>query len=316
MKILHVGDIAFVASTLSRRLNQKKHAALVLSKAKGELAYKSSQNIKVARNIFDELNLCRENLNAYDIIHDHYLINYFSLGLRLKNVNKPIVLHCHGSDTRPKNIIEKGIQRFVTGNHKFLLYSTPDLLENIQWFKGRCIYLPNPVDISDIAVQDRNKQERVLIFGTLNRLKETENLIGLIARSNLQLDIIDVGPDRKYFKHKMPKNVKFIKPVAQDEVTKLLSGYALVIGASQDGTIRTSELQSMALGIPTLFPFRYNDFYNESLPMPDDWQNNFEQYLGDRALGERQRQWVDLYHSTPVVVDQLVDIYNRIRSDS
>jgi len=312
MKILHVGNIASVGLNLCRELKKRGIEADLISKDKVTSSYQGN-GVYCVKNAFDEFRLCGIDLNQYDLFHDHYLINWGSLGLSVKKPKKPILLHCHGSDTRPKTALQKYIQRRVAALGKFLIYSTPDLLKNIEWFRGRKIYLPNPVAIVDKTSAVKRYDKRILIFTTLYKVKKTEDIFTLIKDLDFEFDMFDIGPDRSFYKRRAPRNVRLIKPIHKDQISEMLARYQLVIGGSQDGTIRMCELEAMAQGIPTLFPFQYNDFYPESLPMPDDWKQNMSDYFGDFTLGEQQRQWVEVYHSPSVVVDQLVKIYSRIK---
>jgi len=314
MKILHVGDISFVGSMLCREMRRRKLAAAVLSKAGGPLRDLKDPWIVYRKNFMDELNLCGIDPQEYDVIHAHYLINWGSLGLRLKNIKRPILLHAHGADLFPSTPLHRFIQRAVAAQSKFMLYSTPDLLKALTWFKGRTIYLPNPVEIPELPEADRPFGKRILIYGTLYRFKKIETLFPRIEQLPYQFDLIDFGPDSEYTRRRLPKNAVMIAPFPKSQVNKELIKYKLVLGGSQDGSIRMCELEAMALGIPTLFPFRYNDFYKEPLPMPGDWLKDIGKYVGDRSLGQQQRQWVERYHRVEVVVDQLLQIYERVKN--
>jgi len=312
MKVLHVGDIAFVGYTLCQELRDRGVEADLISKKKPLSKQTREQDwITWAKNVREEISLCGLDLSKYDLIHDHYLINLGSLGCKLKNKNVPVLLHCHGSDTRPQSILHKMIQHYVATQSKFLLYSTPDLLDNIKWFEGRTIYSPNPIRISDNQTPTEKYSKRVLIYATLNRVKQIENIFSTIKAVDATFDMIDLGPDRTYYRKLAPSNVQFIEPIAKDNIQSEITKYPLVIGGSQDGSLRMCELESMALGIPTLFPFKYDRFYPDALPMPDRYLENILAHLNDDDLGARQRQWVQTHHDVGTVVNQLMNIYEN-----
>jgi glycosyltransferase involved in cell wall biosynthesis len=312
MKILHIGDIAFVASALASELRRRGHEVVVLSKKKRSLTGGPIGGVRYFKDFLDELNWAGVDANDFDLIHVHYLINWGSLGLCFKKIKKPVILHCHGSDTRPKNALERSIQRHVAGKGRQLLYSTPDLKKNIKWFEGESTYLPNPVRCEAAIRYDQPPENRILIYGTLNRVKQTEKLFPFIERTTCQFDMIDIGRDRHFYKRRAPKNVRFLSQIRHELIPEFLKRYPLVIGASQDGTLRVCELEAMALGIPTLFPFRYHEFYETRLPMPEHWQPAVERYFGDEKLGGAQRAWTALFHSERVVVERLLTIYQGL----
>jgi len=314
MKILHIGDIAFVGSLLCRELRRKGIRADLISKHKGPLQPSRGEDwITYTSNPWEEFCLGGVNPDHYDLIHLHYLINWGALGFRLKVTKKPVVLHAHGCDTRPPTFFHQTAQRFVAGQGKALLYSTPDLLDNIYWFKGEKIYLPNPVAVEDCLEQPERYHNRVLIFATLYRLKKIEIIFEWIGGSEFFFDMIDYGPDRTYYKRIAPRNVRWIPPVRKEDVPRLIAMYPLVIGGSQDGTIRISELEAMALGVPTVFPFRYHGFYEEPLPLPHGNPMDLKGLLENRALGQRQKQWVKKYHDAGRVAEKLIAIYQQVR---
>jgi len=317
MKILHIGDPAFVASELSKRLRQIEIKSDVLRKI--SISDFSNDNpfwIKTFKSRLNFLFFIIKNLKNYNIIHCHYLVNFPTLVVRIINKNIPIILHAHGSDTRPKNIFTKIVQRLVATKSSILLYSTPDLKNNLSWFKGKLIYLPNPVDVSDKIPRVKRYKNRILIFTTLNKVKKIEKIFGVIGNSDFIFDIVDFGPDKDYYKKIAPKNVNFIKAIKHENVKNELLKYHLVIGGSQDGVIRVCELEPMSLGIPTLFPFKYNHFYPEPLPMLKFTAENIKKYFGDYELGKKQREWVKKYHDVKVITNKLIKIYGMILNKS
>ncbi|MDP8212473.1 MAG: hypothetical protein P9X22_04160 [Candidatus Zapsychrus exili] len=312
MKILHIGDIAFISYSLCQELQSRGIETTLLSKKKLDFNQTKNKNwILSSKNKIDELKLCNVDLKTFDVIHSHYLLNLGSIALAVQNPKKPIILHAHGCDTRPISFIHKLVQRFVASKAKVLLYSTPDLKKNMEWFKGEKIYLPNPIDIPSDKPETKKHKNKILIFTTLYKIKEIEKIFLEVENLNFNFDIIDDGPDADYYKGIAPANISFIKPFKKDDVNQELLKYQLIIGGSQDGTIRVCELESMALGIPTLFPFAYNDSYAEPLPMPETNEENILKCFGDYDLGEKQKIWVSKYHATEISVNKLLNIYSK-----
>jgi hypothetical protein len=132
-----------------------------------------------------------------------------------------------------------------------------------------------------------------------------------LEKTNLEFDLFYAGPDKDYYRKIAPPNLHFLNPIKHDEIRSAISRYNLVIGGSQDGSIRMCELESMALGIPTLFPFKHNEFYAEPLPMFELNSENICKYYGNYDFGKDQKIWVKKYHNVSVVVDKLLHIYKE-----
>jgi len=304
-----INDIAGVGYILSKELIRRKYKVELLAKKNKLNSYPIW--VDIYNNKLDEFLLKNIDFNKFDIIHLHYLTNWASLGLSFRKTKKPTVLHAHGSDTRPKNMFTKIVQKLVINKSNVLLYSTPDLNKNLKWFKGQLIYLPNPVEVPKKNPKVKKYENRILIFTTLNKVKKIEKIFPIIKNLDYKFDIIDFGPDKEYYKNITPKNVNFIKPIKHENIKKELLKYPLIIGGSQDGTIRMSELETMSLGIPTLFHFKYDYFYPESLPMSKLTVNNIKKYFGNYKLGQKQRKWVKKYHDVRTVTKQLLKIYKN-----
>jgi hypothetical protein len=304
-----INDIAGVSFTISKELIKQGHEVTLL--AKKNKFFKYLDWVKTYKNKIDEFFLKGININSFDIIHLHYLTNWSSLGLFIKRVKHPIILHAHGSDTRPKNIFIKTVQRLVGSKSNTLLYSTPDLKENLKWFKRKLIYLPNPVAIPEKAFSVKKYKDRVLIFTTLHKIKKTEKIFKIIKNSQYKFDIIYLGPNKEYYLKNAPENVFFKKPVKHENLFRFLLRYQLIIGGSQDGAIRVCELEAMSLGIPTLFPFKYDTSYPSPLPMQRLNKENIKKHFGDSELGLKQKEWVNKFHRTSEVLNQLNKIYNQ-----
>ena len=309
MKILMVNDIASVGYNLSVELRRRGHDVTLTAKKKYGMDYPPW--VYVYKNKIDEFLTGRKNKDEFDIVHDHYLLNFASLGTITKmRKNKKLLLHVHGSDTRPRFGVKK-LQNYLIHSSNTVLYSTPDLYNNIPDDINRK-FMPSPVEIPDTEkYKSIEKNNRILIFATLNRVKKIEQLFPVIKETDYGYDMIYIGPDRDYYRRIAPDNVKFVKPVERNKLNEFLSSYSLVIGR-QEGTLGVSELESMALGVTTLFPFGYPGHYDVPPPTFDATVENIETHFGDTNLGEKQREWVKEHHSVERVVDSLIGTYENI----
>lgn len=311
MKILHIGNIASCGLRLCQELRSTGIHADLLSKKYPLDNPCDKEWIFYYQNAWDEFHLKNINLNDYDLIHVHYLINWGSLGLGLRRPSKPIILHAHGDDARPRNPVEQCIQNYVLSQSKILLYSTPDLLSHLNSPQNEKIYMPNPVAVTPAPASTQKYKDRILIFTTLYKIKRLEAVFSLLGQMPFHFDILNIGPDRDYYHKIAPRCLNFLPALTKNKINETLLKYPLIIGGSQDGTIRMCELESMALGLPTLFPFRYNDFYPQALPMPEFSAASIQKHFGDYHLGQKQKDWVSQYHSSKIVAQKLLAIYKN-----
>ena len=313
MKIVHVNNTAGVAKFLCTELRRKKHEVRLFTKTAVSVVYAYPEEwVSTLKNAYDAATLRKIDQSHPDIIHCHYLLNKVTFLTALLHRNKPIIYHAHGSDTRAKSLFLRLMRKILLRKAKHLLYSTPDLKYNLSWFRGDKIFLPNPIQVPEYMPYEPLYKERILIYGTLYRLKKIDQILDLVSTLPYHFDIIDWGPDREYFSKRFPSNVTPVPVVKHADVSNFLRKYPLVIGASWDGTIRMSELDAMALGVPTLFPFKYNQAYMKPLPMPELTAKAIQAHIGDFELGRQQRAWVKEFHSVEVVVEKLLAIYQKV----
>jgi len=308
-RVLHINNIASIGYGLCKTLNEYGIEADLICRPSRSIGGKEEW-IHTVKGRLNELKLNKIKINEYDIIHCHYLTNFLSLSISLRNIDKPIILHAHGTDTRPQNILRKIWQRYVASKGDTLIYSTPDLQENLTWFKGEKIYLPNFSILKKENLEAEKYENRVLIHARLTKNKQFEKLFLLIKDLKLNFDLFKIGPAIHYYMEYTPDNITFIEPVPHTKIPTLLEHYKLILGR-QDGSIGVSELEAMSLGIPTLFPFNYNEFYEKPLPMPEMTSQNILGNFGNYKLGEKQKNWVDEYHNIRKVTKRLIEIYAR-----
>ena len=314
MKILILGNTAFTPFTLAKNLSNRNIDVTLVCKEPQVPISENYPWLKIASGPAQQFNALNLNIDDYDLIHCNYLLNWFSLGARIRKSKTPILFHAHGSDTRPHTPIHKWLLNYILKNQKHLLYSTPDLLQNINFFEGQKYYVPNPINIPENISAEDKFSDRILIYTTLNPVKKTEELLPIIKElSQYQFDIINLG---KYenIKQSGLDNINLIDAFEKDKVYENLSRYPLILGGSQDGTIRVCELEALASEVPTLFPFTYDSFYKEALPMLPITSENINNIMKDPSLLEGQKAWVQESHSVDIVADQLLEIYSKVIS--
>ena len=200
MKILHLNNPAQVATNLVKA--QKilgLDATLVVTSTKGwhknfdyDLSNINTKSITgkidIGKKLYDLIREC-------DILHYHGQAvsnGYRDLLMWSGIMDKPVVLHHHGSEIRDKDY-PKLINDFV--RHRYV--STPDLLE----FVPDAEWLPNPVDIANLeyskseisstfrvlhAPTDRKVKNTIAVESAISTLKDEGLDIQLTLAENIQ----------------------------------------------------------------------------------------------------------------------------------
>lgn len=134
LKILHVWEVAGVASTLSRHLAPLGYDCKVICSDKGDPFGFTENHINHSKPLTAVL-LIAEAIK-YDLLHIHFHDELLPL-LRRVYPLKPMVMHYHGSDIRGKD--RSQFHRHADA----ILYSTRDLRPYLPDYAE---FLPNPVE--------------------------------------------------------------------------------------------------------------------------------------------------------------------------
>lgn len=193
LKILHIGNIAGIATALAREQKKMGHIVTVMSFNKHCLFFKSDYDNYIFKNIpfniFKNIFLVLKLFPQHDILHFHarsILPFFFDLPI-WKFLGKIIIIHYHGSDIRYK-------KNFQLGNcANYIIVSTPDLLE---WVPD-AIWVPNPIDIEKYSNLKRFKSQEsksiLITHAPTNReVKGTQYIIdavGKLKREGYNIDL-------------------------------------------------------------------------------------------------------------------------------
>ena len=319
MKILHLGNVASVGYNLVKGLRNRGHDVDLFDWGTTDIISREDADwiIRPKRNLLDASDFLALKIGKYDLVHYHTLLSDHCVLQSIKYIMRagtPVkFVHAHSSIHSGTKVMSPRIKSaIIRFGAKAVFYSTPNIFENIEWFPQKKVFLPNPVEISNREIKE-TYENRVLIFTEIYRFKGLEKWISIIKKlPQIQFDIIDRGQDRNYFRQILPDNVNYIKQVPHSEIHNLLTKYPLILG-QRNSIMSVSELECMSIGIPTLFDWHSNEFYNESLPMPSNIdEKTILDTLGDFNFGNLQREWVVKNHSIDMVVDKLIDEYKQV----
>lgn len=183
MRVLHLNNPAQVASNLvSAQRSLGIDASLVLTSTRDwhsnfdyDLSKIDTKNIKGKLEIGKKLYAL---ISECDILHYHgqaVSAGYRDLFMWSGLMDKPVVLHHHGTEVRNKKY-PKFANKFV--NYRYV--STPDLLA----FVPDAEWLPNPVNMDDLLYSQTEISSplKILHAPTNRQVKNTETVLEAIAQ--------------------------------------------------------------------------------------------------------------------------------------
>ena len=322
--VLQVGDVAGVAASLSRGLREHstwRTCDIDVPQPSGDgkvkhLADLPSRGLRTRRLVRVAADGC-----SPDLIHVHWA----RFAPFIRKTSTPLVFHAHGSDVRGRAASMSGrLVRGALARADAVLVSTPDLLGDVG---AAARYLPNPIDTerfrpTDVASKGGDTRPTVLLFAQLIEAKGARTLLAAAlqirqALPDVRLVAFEGGT---YDREAERSGLELLARQRPDDLAAILGGVDVVIGQQFLGALGLSELEAMSAGAPVL-AFLEPGLYEGEVPVistagPEQIASECLRLLEDRAaaasLGERARQFVVEKHAIPVVVDQLVSIYEEL----
>jgi glycosyltransferase involved in cell wall biosynthesis len=325
VRIVHVRDVANVASTLVEGLRAEGHEAelLRIEAAGGRLPLPLKALFLPARLIEGARANRAIKRGRYDIVHIH--VAYMGwLGIIGRY---PYVLHTHGQDTRAnlRHPLKSWITRRALEKARLVFYSTPDLGPVVHPVRPDAVFLPNPVDTERFRPSGKppGERPRVLIMSRLDRIKGIDKALAVAAR--LRALVPDVHVDAFAWGEMQDEvrdaGVNLVPTVPYDEMPDLLNRYHVAIGQFHLGILSMSELEAMACGVPLVGEFRYPDVYDAQPPLiaDDDPEGIAQQiaallrdYDALSARAEEGRAWTVTHHDYLHVTRALLEHYTKL----
>jgi glycosyltransferase involved in cell wall biosynthesis len=325
MHILHVNDVAYVASTLIQGLNSAGHKAelrrLRLPAARRSTAVKL---MALPLRLKEWASVNRQvRRGHYDVVHIHFAY----LGWLGILGRYPYFLHCHGSDVRRdlRDTLRRWpILRSLARAH-VVFFSTPDLASLVHPIRPDALFLPNPVDMDQFCPVASNEQRapRILIVSTLLPIKKVNVAFEAVQRlltryPEVEVIAITQGPERE--RYLGTPGVTFIDPVPHAMMPAFINSCDIVLGQFGLGVCGMAELESMACEKPVIcyFDRRYSDTYPELPPvLSTNRAEEAAEYLSAlvwnpslcQERGRQGRVWVQKYHALTTITKRLEQIY-------
>lgn len=198
--------------------------------------------------------IIRLRTGKYDVVHIHWL----SHGIVGVLAGRSFFAQAHGSDLHLN--LNKPVYRWV--NHSVLkkadkiFYVTPNLLSYLKDVESKSLYLPNPVDATEIGRQFEPPTEvsKVLIFTRLDPIKGVERIFTAVERMsrNVELTALEWGPLASEYVRKYRPWVNFVKTIPHVGVGAFLRKFDVVIGQMLQGSLGLMEIEALAAGRPLI----------------------------------------------------------------
>ncbi len=328
MKIIHVHNVAFVATTLVDGLNSLDDTEAIFFERE---AYSAGFWVHF-KNMISFRKLIKKE--KPDIVHIHYLptsLYAFFAGTKY-------ILHVHGSDVRGlsdnsktysiRERIYRKFKIYVLKKAQLVFYSTPDLKRDVEVARKDAIFIPNPVKDNNVLKKKyefKDDKINILFFASLSdqkgadiafpALKELADIYG----NKINIVCINFGYQKD--KYNKCEFVNYVEKVSHKDIDKFISQFDIIVGQLKAGAIGVSELEVMMQGIPLVSNFKYNEFYPEECPLIScdnsaDVVKEVQRLIEDEELrkevAEKQFEWVNKYHKDRNVALKLLDIYRTI----
>jgi len=233
----------------------------------------------------------------YNIIHWHYPRQRKTINIYSKI--KHIVKHYHGTDLRGKFEEDFCIVSTPEFEEDFCIVSTPDLLE----YAPNSIYIPNPVNIEEIEPIYKTNNLKPIVtyyYSTISRIKVIEEAKSKIGGKYQFIEL-------KGYKH--------------EDALNLLANSDLFIDIRLNGWYGIASIEAMALGKPVIGDIKdeFRNKYNPPIIQYNSYENltnTINEILNDEDLrikyAKNSRSYVEKIHNVKIVVNELVEIYNKL----
>ena len=308
MKVLHLNNPAQVASNLvfaQRELGIDANLAITGNKNLHDnydydlstIPTKYFQGkFELGRRLYGLIKDC-------DILHYHgqaISAGYRDLILWAGIMNKPVVLHYHGSEIRNKTP-----SKFTNDFVKHIYVSTPDLLKSVpdaEW-------LPNPTNLEKIVYSDLDINEKLVILHAPSNRK--------IKNTQAVIDSIEVLKEEG-----IEVELNLAENIEHEKLMRMISQSHVVIDwVNPDfGIYGVLSIESMATGRPVICTLTDSLYKEYDLPIinchPNDLSNTIRNIYSEREnlieKGKLGYDFVHKYHDSSEIAKKVINRYESI----
>jgi glycosyltransferase involved in cell wall biosynthesis len=332
LRVAQVNDIAAVAGTLTRAMNELgAEVTLIEPRRPGaRLRYPW----KAAVLPFRAAGILGAGLTVrrghFDVVHVHFA----RLGMIGPLGGRPYTLHLHGTDIRgvqPDSLWGREVRPFIR-RARLVYYATPDLREWIEPFRRDAVFLPNPIETGTFrpdAAESRGASapgRRDLLVGV--RLSGIKGLPAILeslrilaaTRPATTITIVDQGEGVAAAVAAAGPNAVLVPRSSREELPAVLRRHKLAMGQLLVGALGNYELECLACGVPVVTRFDYEGTYSSPPPIvsssgAEEAASRIAGLLDDEAalaeLAGRGPGWVEANHSARTVAARVLVDYER-----
>ena len=227
------------------------------------------------------------------------------------------MVHAHGSDVRSASRAQRAALAAVWRESALRIVATPDLLTDVPG----SVYLPNPIDVERFQqIGDLVPDRDVLVFAALTSIKGADVLVDAVRliksqRPDCTVTALAGGP----FESAMHEAGAVISDrVTASELPAFIGRHRVVLGQQFLGALGVADLEAMATARPVVMNLRTDLAYESVPPIVNagDAQSiasATSALLDDpnmrASIGSSCSRWVDQYHRTDRVVEELLAMY-------
>jgi len=308
MKILHLNNPAQVASNLvkaQRKLGVDSNLVITGNKHLHD-NYDYDLSYIPTKYFQGKIDLCRK---LYGLIQDCDILHYhgqaISTGYRdlimwAGIMNKPVIIHYHGSEIRNKKP-----SKFTNAFVKHTYVSTPDLLKSVP----EAEWLPNPTNLEKIVYSDLDINEKLVILHAPSNRK--------IKNTQAVIDAIEVLKEEG-----IKVELNLAENLEHDKLMRMISQSHVVIDwVNPDfGIYGVLSIESMATGRPVICTLTDSLYKEYDLPIincqPNDLSNTIKNIFStSKNLIEKGKlgyDFVHKYHDSSEIAKKVINRYESI----
>lgn len=256
---------------------------------------------------------------ASDLLHVHFGTRLNGLAQRPR---KPFVVHYHGTDIRTfyYDPAQRANIQWGADNAAAVLYSTPDLKKHAEEARRDAIYLPNPVNLSELPKWAPADDPVIAFSSRWERSKGGTQQLDLLSdiRSALGPSVRLVGLDwGDGAAEARARGAELVPRMTKPSYLHWLSKAHCVVG-QMSGSLGMSELQALGIGVPVLAKLG-DGYYPGPAPVLGAAGGNSlsdltEAVADPLAAAERlqPRAWIEKHHHPEAIVKNLAELYSRL----
>ncbi|MCH2421024.1 MAG: glycosyltransferase [Candidatus Poseidoniia archaeon] len=308
MRVLHLNNPAQVASNLVRaQRSLGVESSLVVTSTKGwHSNFDHNLSDIDTRQVQGKLSGGKKLyglIKDCDILHYHGQAvseGYRDLVMWSGIMNKPVILHHHGSEIRNKQY-----PKFASKLVKHRYVSTPDLLE----FVPDAEWLPNPVNLDNLEYSETGTDGplKILHAPTNRQVKNTAAVLDAI--SQVEMDGLDI-------------QFTLVENVQHSELIEQVSKNDLVIDwlNPEFGIYGVFSIESMAQGRTVICTLTDSLYGKYDLPIisiqPEDLVSKITEIYNDRQIladrGRSGHDFVQKYHNPMESAKTVIERYKAV----